>query len=237
MRTARGSSARQPEEEEEESDPAGRDAAGRGRTGVLERLLRSGATIAAAVLAPGLWLAWPLFLSGDPSVAADPAKFVLHHLGFTAAAVLAATLALTPLRVVFPRWRAAQVVQRHRRFIGVSAFVYAALHVGMHFIYEGGFATFRTDWQKPFIAVGAVAFLILALLAATSAKPVVRALGARRWKAVHRAVYLAALLVVYHQVSAKKVFPMEVVWVFGPVLVLEAIRIWRVFAGRTRRAG
>lgn len=208
----------------------------RASPGILEHVARSRAFVAAGVVLPGLWPAWPLFVSGDPSVAADPAKFVLHHLGFTAAVILALTLLLTPLRVVYPRWRVAQVLQRHRRFIGVTAFVYAALHVTMHFIYEGGFETFRTDWRKPFIAVGLVAFVVLAVLAVTSAKPVVRALGGRRWKRVHRAVYLAAVLVVYHQVSARKVFPIQVVWIFGPLLAFEIARVWRTFAARRREA-
>jgi sulfoxide reductase heme-binding subunit YedZ len=200
---------------------------------VLERFVRSRALVAAGVVAPGLWPAWPLFVSGDPSIAADPAKYVLHHLGFTAAVLLAVVLVLSPLRVMLPRWRAAQLVQRHRRFIGVSAFVYAALHVVMHFIYEGGFGTFRTDWQKPFILVGLVAFVILLLLAATSVDAAVRRLGARRWKWLHRLVYVAAALVMYHQVSARKIFPVQVLWIFGPLIVLELARVGRsLFPGR-----
>lgn len=202
---------------------------------MLERLLRSRAFVASCVVAPGLWMAWPLFLSGDPAVAADPAKYVLHHLGFTASVLLAVVLVLSPLRAVLSRWRPAQVVQRHRRFVGVSVFAYAALHVAMHFIYEGGFTSFRTDWQKPFIAVGLVAFAILLVLAATSVDGVVRRLGARRWKWLHRLVYVAAALVLYHQVSARKVFPMQVVWIFGPLIVLELARIGRAFGGRWRR--
>ena len=202
--------------------------------GVITRLLGSRAFVAACVVAPGLWMGWPLFLSGDPSVAADPAKYVLHHLGFTASVLLAAVLLLSPLRAVFPRWRGAQVLQRHRRFIGVSAFVYAGLHVTMHFIYEGGFGTFRTDWQKPFILVGLGAFVILTVLAVTSPGAVVRRLGRKRWKALHRLVYLAAILVLYHQISARKVFPVQVLWIFGPLLAFEVLRIARTVGVRTR---
>jgi sulfoxide reductase heme-binding subunit YedZ len=201
-----------------------------------ERLVRSRAVVAAGVVAPGLWPAWPLFVSGDPSIAADPAKYVLHHLGFTAAVLLAVVLVLSPLRVLLPGWRAARLVQRHRRFIGVSVFVYAAMHVVMHFIYEGGFGTFRADWQKPFILVGLVAFAILLVLAATSVDAAVRWLGAARWKWLHRLVYVAAVLVMYHQVSARKVFPMQVVWIFGPLLVLELARVLRAVVEGRRQA-
>jgi methionine sulfoxide reductase heme-binding subunit len=199
--------------------------------GVIEKLFPARAFVLAAVVSPGLWMAWPLFIAPDASVLADPPKYVLHHLGFTAAVLLAIVLTLSPLRVAFPRSRAIAALQRHRRFIGVSTFVYAALHVTMHFIYEGGFATFASDWNKPFILMGVIAFTILTVLAATSFNAAVRWLGARRWKWMHRLIYLAAALVVYHQISARKVFPMQVVWIFGPVFVLE---LWRI--ARTRRS-
>lgn len=199
-----------------------------------DRLLGSRAFVAACVIAPGLWPAWPLFVTGDPSVAADPAKYVLHHLGFTAAVILVCVMLLSPLRAALPRWRGAQVLQRHRRFIGVSAFAYAALHVAMHFVYEGGFSTFRTDWEKPFILVGLVAFAILLVLAVTSTNAAVRVLGARKWKWLHRLAYVAAVLVLYHQVSARKVFPMQVVWIFGPLVALEIVRVGRGLLARRR---
>lgn len=194
----------------------------------LEKLLRSKLFVAAAIILPGLWPIWPLFISGNSTVLADPPKYILHHLGFTASVILAVVLTLTPLRVVFPKWRPAQILQRHRRFIGVSAFVYVVFHVTMHFIYEGGFGTFVTDWKKPFITVGLIAFTILFVLAITSPHFMVRRLGGRRWKWVHRLVYVAAVLVIYHQISARKLFPIQVVWIFGPVLVLECARVARL---------
>ena len=40
---------------------------------------------------------------------------------------------------------------------------------------------------------------------------------------MHRLVYVAAGLVVYHQISAKKVFPLEVLWIFAPLAVLMGV--------------
>jgi sulfoxide reductase heme-binding subunit YedZ len=51
--------------------------------------------------------------------------------------------------------------------------------------------------ERPYITVGFAAFLILALLGATSPKSVVRALG-RKWRAIHRLVYLAIILAIVH---------------------------------------
>lgn len=198
----------------------------------LTKLVRSKFFVVALIVLPGLWPVWPMFVRGDASVLADPPKYVLHHLGFTAAVLLAIVLTFSPLRVAFPGSALTAALQRHRRLVGVSAFAYAALHVTMHFIYEGGFGTFAKDWRKPFIAVGVIAFAILFVLAATSLNAAVRRLGARRWKWLHRLVYVAAGLVVYHQISARKVFPMQVVWIFGPLLALEA---WRLLRARRHR--
>lgn len=203
----------------------------------LERLLGSRWFVTILIVLPGLWPVVPLIVLADPSTLADPPKYLLHHLGFTASVLLAVVLALTPLRVLLPRLRLARILQKHRRRVGVSAFVYASLHVTMHFIYEGGFGTFATDWKKPFIFVGVCAFSILLILAITSVKGMVRWMGARKWKWLHRLVYLAAIFVVYHQISARKVFPVTVVWVFGPLVVLELGRIFRNFLGDRPRSG
>jgi sulfoxide reductase heme-binding subunit YedZ len=206
-------------------------------SGRLAALARSRLAVAAALIAPLVWPAVTLGLVGNPSALADPPKYLLLHLGFTASVLLATVLALTPLRVIFPKWDVARALQRHRRWIGVSAFLYAVLHVTMHFIYEGGFGTFVTDWRKPFILVGITAFSILAILAGTSSQWAIRRLGGRWWKRLHRLAYVAAALVVYHQISAKKVFPMEVLWIFGPLFVLEILRVVRGWTPRARVAG
>jgi sulfoxide reductase heme-binding subunit YedZ len=190
----------------------------------LEKLLRSKAFVVTLIVLPGLWPAWPL-LRHDPSVLADPLKYILHHFGFVACLLLATVLTFTPLRVLFPKWGVALALNRHRRLVGVSAFVYAALHLTTHLVYEGGFSILRSDIKKPFLLTGLIAFTILLILAITSLNAAVRWLGGRRWKNLHRLVYVAAALVAYHQAAARKIFPMQVLWVFVPLAVLEVLRI------------
>jgi sulfoxide reductase heme-binding subunit YedZ len=192
----------------------------------LEKLLRSKAVVVTLIVLPGLWPAWPL-LRQDPTVLADPLKYLLHHLGFVACLLLAIVLTFTPLRVLFPRWGLALALNRHRRLVGVSAFFYAALHFATHLLYEEGFRVLASDVTKPFLISGLLAFAILLILAVTSLHAAVRWLGGRRWKNLHRLVYLAAALVAYHQIYAQKLFPMQVVWIFGPVLALEILRTVR----------
>jgi sulfoxide reductase heme-binding subunit YedZ len=198
---------------------------------VLAKLLRSKLVVWTLIVLPGLWPVWPIFVTKDPSVLADPLKFVLHHLGFVACLLLAIVLTFTPLRVLAPKNEIALALNRHRRLVGVSAFVYAALHFATHIIYEGGTevsaipAILRTAVTKPFQLTGLIALAILLVLAVTSLHALVRWLGGKRWKNLHRLTYVAAALVAYHQAAARKVFPPQVLWIFVPLVVLELARI------------
>ncbi len=197
-----------------------------GSPGWGERLFRSKVFIWILIVLPGLYPAWPIFRQ-DPTVLADPLKYLLHHFGFVACILLAAVLALTPLRVLFPRWRIALALNRHRRLVGVSAFFYALIHLGFQFLHEGGWPTFFTDIKKPFLFMGMLAFLILLVLAVTSFNFMVRWMGGRRWKNIHRLAYVAAPLSAFHQALARKLFPIQVVWIFAPLAVLEIARVIR----------
>ena len=52
--------------------------------------------------------------------------------------------------------------------------------------------------KRPFILVGTLALALLALLAATSFQGAMRWLGAARWRALHRSVYVVAGLSLLH---------------------------------------
>lgn len=191
--------------------------------------LRSKPVIWVLIVVPGLWPVWPLFIREDTTALTDPLKFVLLHWGFVACLLLAAVLALTPLRVLFPRGGVALALNRHRRLVGVSAFAYALLHLAAHtrHVYDGTFETFAKEIQKPFQLAGLGALVILLVLTITSLQAAVRWLGGRAWKNLHRLAYLAAALAAWHQAVARKTFPLQVVWIFGPLLALEIARIWK----------
>lgn len=200
---------------------------------ILEKILRSKLVVWTLLVLPGLWPLWPIFGREDPSVTADPLKYVLHHLGFVACILLATVLSFSPLRVLWPKWGVAQALNRHRRLVGVAVFVYAALHLATHLIYEGGLelaavpATLKTAVEKPFQLTGLIAFTILLVLAATSGNAAIKWLGGKLWKNIHRLIYVAAALAVYHQAAARKLFPMQVIYIFAPLLILEIARVWK----------
>jgi sulfoxide reductase heme-binding subunit YedZ len=199
----------------------------------LDKLLRSKRVIWTLLVLPGLWPLWPIFISQNPSVTADPFKYVLHHSGFVACLVLAVVLSFSPLRVLWPQWGVAQALNRHRRLVGVAACVYAALHLCTHLLYEGGFeiaaipTTLQTALDKPFQLTGLIAFAILLVLAVTSPHSAIQWLGGKLWKNIHRLAYVAAGLAAYHQAAARKLFPLQVVWIFGPLVILEIARLWK----------
>ncbi len=198
---------------------------------MLEKLLRSKVVVWILIILPGLWSVRPFLPGASASLTADPLKFVLHHLGFTACMLLAIVLSFTPLRVLFPKWGVTLALNRHRRLVGVSAFFYGLLHFITHLIYEGGTdvstipSILRTAVKKPFQLTGLITLTILFVLAVTSLHGFVRWLGGRRWKNLHRLAYVAAALAAYHQAAARKIFPVQVLWIFVPLALLEIARI------------
>jgi len=128
---------------------------------------------------------------------ANPIATGLNQLGLVALVFLVASLACTPLKLLFGwTWPI-----RIRRMLGLFAFFYALLHVGTYTGIDQGF-----DWKailadvtkRKFIFVGFAAFVLLIPLAATSTDKMVRRLGFARWKLLHRLAYLAAILGVIH---------------------------------------
>jgi sulfoxide reductase heme-binding subunit YedZ len=128
---------------------------------------------------------------------ANPIAEALNRLGYWTLLLLALTLAASPAH----DWLGLSWPVRIRRALGLLTFGYAALHLAT---YAGVDQFF--DWaaigadvtKRKFIAAGFATFLLLAPLAVTSTDGWVRRLGFRRWKALHRLVYAAALGGVVH---------------------------------------
>jgi sulfoxide reductase heme-binding subunit YedZ len=207
----------------------------------IAALLRRKFVIWTLIVLPGLWPIWPIFIFPDPSRLADPLKFILLHLGFTASCLLAIVLTFTPLRVLFPKWDIAQALNRHRRLVGVSAFAYGALHFATHLFYElqGGAQgvghVLKTDFTKPFLVTGMITLTILLVLTITSLHAAIRWLGGKAWKNLHRLAYVAAALIFYHQSAARKVFPVQVLYIYVPLVLLEIARIVKQRRGASPR--
>lgn len=175
----------------------------------------------------------PAFTGG---LGANPLEKLLHQSGEIAIWTLGAVLALSPLRVLFPRSRVVGALNRHRRAVGVSACIYGLLHFALHILYEGGVDDLLRSLSKPFTWFGLGGLSILVTLALTSNNWSIRRLGGRKWKFLHRLAYLAAALLIYHQSIAGKGHWHIARWLFFSLLALQAARLTKVFLTRSTRA-
>lgn len=128
---------------------------------------------------------------------ANPAEFITRATGDWTLRFLLITLAVTPLRKLLGwNW-----LLRFRRMLGLYAFFYGVMHASSYAGFDQvfDFSEIVADIVKrPFITVGFAALLLMLPLAVTSTNAMVRRLGAARWQALHRLVYLIAALGVLH---------------------------------------
>jgi len=139
-------------------------------------------------------------LTGRLSV--NPIQDVEQRLGRAALYFLLASLAVTPLTTL-TGWRA---LPPRRRALGLYAFLYAALHFATFTAVDYGFdlpEILRLVGEKPFILLGFTAGILLLPLAVTSFDFFMRKMG-KRWKSLHRLVYVIAPIVIVHYGWAKK---------------------------------
>ena len=155
-------------------------------------------------LAPLVWLVWRA-VAGD-GLGANPVEVVNRYLGDWALRFLLITLAVTPLARLTGR----TALKRYRRMLGLFAFAYAALHVVNYAAVDqalNGAEIWADLLKRRFITIGMAVFCILAALAATTPKAVARRLGGRRWRLLHRTVYVAAVGAVAHYAMMVKADP------------------------------
>ena len=177
----------------------------------------------AVLVGVGVWLL--VIPALDGGLGANPLEKLLHQSGEIAIWILGAVLALSPLRILFPRSRVVGALNRHRRAVGVSACVYGLLHFVFHVLYEGGPDGLARSLSKPFIWFGAAGLCILVALALTSNNWSIRSLGGRNWKLLHRLAYIAAALLIYHQSIAGKGHWHIARWLLFPLAALQIARV------------
>lgn len=156
---------------------------------------------------------------------------IVHFSGVLATRLLIATLAVTPLRLMFPRARWTAWLVQHRRYLGVATFGYAALHTAVYLARKGPDAI--AEAMEPGLLTGWLAFALFAPLAITSSDSLVRKLG-RAWKRLHRLVYLAAAATFAHWLLVA----FDIVPGLMHLAVLVALESYRIIRARlSARAG
>ncbi len=178
-------------------------------------------------LLPFAWLVYGAFTGG---LGANPAEHLIRATGDWTLRFICIVLAVTPLRVL----ARLQGLARFRRMLGLFAYFYVVVHLLSYSWFDQGFdiAEIVKDIAKrPFILVGFAAFLLLTPLAATSFNRAIKALGAKRWQALHKLVYLIAGLGLLHffwMREGKNDF--AEVFVYAAIIaLLLAWRVWNSF--------
>jgi sulfoxide reductase heme-binding subunit YedZ len=145
-------------------------------------------------LVPLVLLLWDVYRD---RVGANPLEFVTRTTGMLTLVFLMLTLAVSPVRQVFKmNW-----LGRVRRMLGLFAFFYGVLHLMTYVAFDRYFNLRSVPADvgaRPFIAVGMLAFFLMVPLAITSTNKMVRRLGGKRWRTLHRLVYAAAVAGVLH---------------------------------------
>ena len=176
-------------------------------------------------LGPVAWLTVRAFL-GD--LGANPIEEVTRYLGDWALRFLLIALAVTPVRIL-TGWTA---IGQLRRMLGLFAFFYVVLHLSSYvgldqFFYWAGI------WQdivkRFYITLGMSAVLMLLPLAVTSTNAMVKRLGARNWRRLHRLVYPAAILAVVHffmMIKADNTEPAVYAFILSALFAVRIFKKW-----------
>lgn len=139
-------------------------------------------------------LAWDAYRG---QLGANSVNNSLHITGILSLVFLFLSLLMTPLRWItgWGGWIA------FRRALGLYGFFYTIVHLVIYVGFDRALnlsSTLNEIWMRRFLQVGAVAILLMVPLAVTSTNAMIRRMGSKRWKLLHRAAYVAAALGVLH---------------------------------------
>ena len=177
-------------------------------------------------------LAWLFVQAASDQLGANPAEALIHATGIWTIRWLWLTLAISPMRDAF----GLPGLLRHRRALGVTAFLYGLLHFLAYAWLDKGLLLddiVRDVLKRNFILVGLLALILMAPLALTSFNRAIKALGGKRWQSLHRLVYAVALLGLLHfywKKSAKN----DVAEVLVYAAILALLLGWRVWRRRRK---
>lgn len=176
----------------------------------------------AACLVPLGLLAWRT-LTGN--LGANPIEAITHATGDWTLRLLLITLAITPLR----RLSGWNRVIGFRRMLGLFAFFYGTLHLFTYLWLDKFFAwadILHDIPKRPFITIGFSAFVLMVPLALTSTAASIRRLGGRRWRALHRLIYVTAVFGVVHYWWLVKADITRPATYAGILALLFLVRAW-----------
>lgn len=174
------------------------------------------------VAAVGYWILQ--IFAGD--LGASPALKLNHKFGKIALRLLTLNISYGIVLAIWPNppnWF--RYWNRERRFWGVSAFIILCIHILFYFVDQAFEAkAFSQIVTTTYLIFGLFAFLILAALAFTSNNWGLRKLGGKRWKKLHRLIYVVQILLFGHILLIEKADLIEFgVWL-GTLALAQLLR-------------
>ena len=151
----------------------------------------------------------------------EPINALEREIGELSLKLIILGLAITPLRKYLKL-----NLLKFRRAIGVMAFVYVAVHLGIWVLLDMNLRwgqMWADIWKRPYITIGMAAFVIMLPLAMTSNNWSVRKLG-KRWRVLHKATYLVGVLGGIHFLWVRKGFQIEPLLYLLVIVGLLALR-------------
>jgi sulfoxide reductase heme-binding subunit YedZ len=187
---------------------------------VIRRVLKPALFV--LCLVPLALLVWNAL---NDNLSANPIADITAETGTWTLRFIVITLSVTPLRRL-TGWAPAQQL---RRMFGLYAFFYGSLHF-FTYIYLDQFFDLReivADIAKrPFISVGFAGFVLMVPLAVTSNDRLTRWMGGKRWKQLHRLIYVTAIAGVVHYLWLVKADTQRPLTYGVIVGVLLGYRVW-----------
>lgn len=152
------------------------------------------ATVLVNCAVPVALLGWDAY---HGQLGANPVNFAIRTTGILTLIFLLLTLAVTPVgRLTGQSWLGA-----FRRMLGLCAFFHGSLHFAIFFGLDRAGSvedTLSETVKRPYLLVGMAGLLMMVPLAATSTDGMIRRLGGRNWKRLHRLVYVVAIAGAVH---------------------------------------
>jgi ferredoxin-NADP reductase/DMSO/TMAO reductase YedYZ heme-binding membrane subunit len=177
---------------------------------------------------PLMLLGWDAY---NHRLGADPVNFAILTTGMLTLVFLMLALTVTPLRKITGwNW-----LIFSRRTFGLYAFFYGCLHFliffGLSLDHPFSVTNALSEMLKrKYLFVGITALLLMVPLALTSTNAMIKRLGGPRWRALHRLVYVVAILGVIHfymQVKADVRLPLDFAAVLTVLLGFRLVMSWR----------
>jgi len=180
-------------------------------------------TLFIASLFPAIWLVYALLTD---QLGANPIESITRDTGLWALRFLWLTLLITPL-CWLTGWNKLITL---RRMLGLYVFFYALLHMLLYLWLDQFFdinEIIKDIIKRPFITIGFFTFTALIPLVITSNNAMVKRLGGKRWKKLHRLTYFIAIASSIHFYMLVKQDKSEPLFYIALLVVLLGVRVYR----------